>query len=234
MTRRPAAVLDRWPAAVLWDMDGTLVDTERLWDVSLAELAVSLGGVLSAGTRAAMVGTDMATTMRMMFAEVGLVPRPAAVTAATDELVRRTGELFGSEVRWLAGAREALATLCAAELPMALVTSTPRVLTELALDAIGRHFFAATVCGDEVAHTKPHPEPYLRACELLGVAATDCVAIEDSPSGAASAEAAGAVVVVVAGEVDVPAGPRRVLVTSLAGVAAKLVADRDRGPLNLT
>ncbi|MBA2308597.1 MAG: HAD family phosphatase [Pseudonocardiales bacterium] len=218
------------PAAVLWDMDGTLVDSERLWDVSLAELAVSLGGQLSPSTRTAMVGTDMATTLRMMFDEVGREATPAAVAAAWDELTERTARLFATDIPWLPGAAAALADVCTAGLPAALVTSTTRDLTELALDTIGRQFFDATVCGDEVRHTKPHPEPYLRAAALLGVDAADCVAVEDSPNGATSAEAAGCTVVVVASEVSVPDGPRRIAVPSLVGVgSAELATAYHRG-----
>jgi HAD superfamily hydrolase (TIGR01509 family) len=221
MTPRAAAS----PAAVLWDMDGTLIDSERLWDVSLAELAVSLGGELSAATRTAMVGTDMDATLRMMFTEVGREATPAAVAAASAWLTHRTARLFTTDIRWLPGAAAALADVRAAGLPAALVTSTTRDLTELALDTIGRQYFDATICGDEVTHTKPHPEPYLRAAALLGVDAADCVAVEDSPKGAASAEAAGCAVVVVASDVSVPGGPCRITVPSLVGAgSAELVA----------
>ncbi len=199
-------------------MDGTLVDTERLWDVSLADLAVHLGGVLSPATREAMVGTDMTTTLDMMFAEVGLPADPVRVGDAEDWLLRRTAELFSAGVPWRAGARDALTLLRAAGLPAALVTSTPRGLTELVLDAVGRAHFQATVCGDEVGNTKPHPEPFLRAAELLGVPAEACLAIEDSPAGAAAAEAAGCVVLVVPSDTAVPSGPRRRVRTSLVGL----------------
>lgn len=208
------------PAAVLWDMDGTLVDTEPLWTVALADLAAHLGGRLSTQTRAAMVGTDMPATLAMMFDDVRLVPQPAQLSSAGEWLTRRTGELFADGIPWRPGAAGALAAVHASGLPAALVTSTGRELTELVLDTIGRHRFRAMVCGDEVRYTKPHPEPYRRAAELLGVAPQDCVAIEDSPSGAAAAEAAGCLVLVVPSEVPVPAGPRRVHRASLAGLTA--------------
>jgi HAD superfamily hydrolase (TIGR01509 family) len=214
----PDARRPRRPAAVLWDMDGTLVDTERLWDVSLADLAVHLGGLLTPATRAAMIGTDMATTLDMMFTEVGLAADPVRRDDAEAWLLRRTTELYSAGVVWRPGAREAMELLHATGLPAALVTSTPRGLTELVLDAVGRENFQATVCGDEVGRTKPHPEPFLRAARLLGVPAADCLAIEDSPSGAASAEAAGCVVLVVPSETTVPSGPRRTIRPSLVGL----------------
>jgi HAD superfamily hydrolase (TIGR01509 family) len=205
--------------AVLWDMDGTLVDSEKLWDVSLTELAHRLGGELSADTRAAMVGGSMASTLRRMFAEVGLAATPGATADAGRWLTERTGELFGSDLRWRPGAPEALRMARAAGLATALVTSTQRVLTERALDWIGREHFDVVVCGDEVDRPKPAPDPYLRAAELLGVPAWRCLAVEDSPTGSAAAEAAGCVVLVVPNDVEVPDGPGRVQREDLVGLA---------------
>ncbi len=101
---------------------------------------------------------------------------------------------------------------------MALVTNTRRALTERALESIGRHYFAASVCGDEVARGKPAPDPYRRAAELLGLDPAHCLAIEDSVTGATSAEQAGCPVLVIPNDVEVPASPRRHQVTSLADV----------------
>jgi beta-phosphoglucomutase-like phosphatase (HAD superfamily) len=101
---------------------------------------------------------------------------------------------------------------------MALVTNTRRELTERALNSIGRHYFSASVCGDEVAAAKPAPDPYLKAAQLLGLDPADCLAIEDSVTGAASAQDAGCPVLVVPNEVAVPIGPRRRQIPSLADV----------------
>lgn len=211
-------------AAVLWDMDGTLVDSEKLWTVALDELAAKLGGTLSARTRAALVGSNMDATMRAMFAEVGLPPEPAAMAEETAWLDRRTAELFAGGLEWRPGARDALRAVRAAGLPAALVTSTERALTEIALDSIGREFFDVTVCGDEVdGQNKPLPTPYRKAAALLGVDPADCVAVEDSPTGTASAVAAGCTVLVVPAEVPVPPGERRVLRDSLLGVDAEFL-----------
>jgi HAD superfamily hydrolase (TIGR01509 family) len=196
--------------AVLWDMDGTLVDSEKLWDVSLAELARYLGGSLSAATRAAMVGSSMWRSLDMMFDEVGLEHRPDAMADAARWLSRRTGELFRTGLPWRPGAREALCVARASGLATALVTSTERALVEQALDSIGREFFDVTVCGDEVPATKPAPDPYLIAAAALGRHPADCLAVEDSPTGAAAATAAGCPVLVVPSEVPVPAAPGRV------------------------
>jgi HAD superfamily hydrolase (TIGR01509 family) len=208
------------PAAVLWDMDGTLVDSEKVWTVSLRDTAHRLGGELSAVTREAMIGSNMARTMDLLFADLGLAPDPARQAETAAYLSARTGELFAQGLVWRPGAREALVTVRAAGWPMALVTNTERALTEAALDGIGRDFFDATVCGDEVAHGKPEPDPYLRGAELLGVAPTDCLAVEDSPTGTLAAERAGAAVLVVPCDTTVEPGPARVLRESLIGLTA--------------
>ncbi|MDD7918376.1 HAD family hydrolase [Actinomycetospora callitridis] len=206
-------------AAVLWDMDGTLVDTEGLWSVTIQELAAHHGGELSAETREELTGSSLTRTVRAVRAEVGLDPDdPDGVATDGRWLTDRTAEVFGRGVPWRPGAREALAMVRASGLPTALVTSTYRELTEVALDTIGREFFDVTVCGDEVPATKPDPSPYRLATERLGVDPRASVAVEDSPTGTRSAVAAGATVLVVPAEVPVPAGERRVLRESLVGL----------------
>ena len=116
------------------------------------------------------------------------------------------------------GARELLDALTEAGIPMALVTNTRRGLTERALNSIGHHYFSASVCGDEVEHAKPAPDPYLRAAALLGVEPTQCLAIEDSVTGTLAAESAGCPVLVVPNDVEVPTSARRSHVKSLKGL----------------
>jgi beta-phosphoglucomutase-like phosphatase (HAD superfamily) len=108
---------------------------------------------------------------------------------------------------------------------MALVTNTRRVLTERALDSIGRHYFMVSVCGDEVVRGKPAPDAYQRAAELLGFAPAQCLAVEDSVTGAAAAEGAGCPVLVVPNDVEVPASPRRRHLESLRGVSVAGLRD---------
>jgi HAD superfamily hydrolase (TIGR01509 family) len=167
-----------------------------------------------------MVGTNVMVTLRLLYAEVGIAePTPEQVADGAAWIDRRMGEVFRQDLPWRPGAAAALTAVRTAGLPMALVTSTERNLTEIALDTIGRGLFDVTVCGDEVdGLNKPLPEPYLKACRLLGVSPRRCVAIEDSPTGTASAVAAGCTVLVVPCEVPVAAGERRVLRPSLAGL----------------
>ncbi|MFC0004458.1 HAD family hydrolase [Micromonospora siamensis] len=186
---------------MLFDMDGTLVDSEKLWDVALRELAAEYGGTLSDDARRAMVGTAMATSMRILHDDLGQPERDPLVSAAWIEA--RILELFRTGLRWRPGALALLRAIRAAGVPTALVTSSGRPLVEVALETLGRDSFDAVVCGDEVTSAKPHPEPYLTAARLLGVPIGRCVAIEDSPSGVASALAAGAAVLAVPAEVPI-------------------------------
>ena len=204
--------------AVLFDMDGTLVDSEKLWDVSLQALYARLGGVLTPEVRTSTVGSSSEGLMRIVYTDLGLDQDPVAMEDSADWLHDYTGELFEQGLTWLPGARELLDALTAAGVPMALVTNTRRALTERALKSIGSQYFSASVCGDEVEDAKPAPDPYLRAAHLLGVAPAECLAIEDSVTGASAAEAAGCPVLVVPNDVEVPEGPRRRHVASLAGV----------------
>jgi HAD superfamily hydrolase (TIGR01509 family) len=206
--------------AVLWDMDGTLVDSEKLWDVSLQALCERLGGVLTPEVRASTVGGSAHSVMAAVYADLRLDPDPAAMAESADWLHDRTGELFEAGLPWLPGARELLDALLAEGVPMALVTNTRRKLTNQALKSIGKHYFSASVCGDEVEHAKPAPDPYRRAAELLGVEPAQCLAIEDSATGTIAAEAAGCPVMVVPNDVEVPTSPRRRHVTTLVGLTS--------------
>jgi HAD superfamily hydrolase (TIGR01509 family) len=201
-------------------MDGTLVDTERLWDVSLDEAARRLGRALSTPERESFVGSNITATVRGIHRILGASMDEAALQATARGIRARTAELFAGELCWCPGARETLASVRAAGLLCALVTSTERNLTELALQTLGRDHFEAVVCGDEVGgHTKPDPEPYARGARLLGVPAEECLAVEDSPPGAASARRAGARVLLVTPAADaLPPRPGTWVRDSLGGV----------------
>jgi HAD superfamily hydrolase (TIGR01509 family) len=202
-------------AALLLDMDGTLLDSEKVWDVALADLAAWLGGALSDRARERMVGSSLARSIAIMHDDLGIDADPESSGAYLLEL---TGELFRTDLVWKPGAPELLRAARDAGVPMALVTSTHRRLTEIALDTIGREFFSATVCGDEVPHPKPAPDPYLLAAALLEAPPSRCVAVEDSPLGIAAAEAAGCRVLAVPSEVPIEPAPSRTVRASLVGL----------------
>jgi HAD superfamily hydrolase (TIGR01509 family) len=204
--------------AILFDMDGTLLDSERVWDIALDDLAQYLGGSLTPPVRQSMVGSSLWRSIAIVHEALGVDADDANTAESAEYLSTRTAALFRTHLTWKPGARELLKAAATESVPVALVTSTHRALTEIALDFMGRDWFAATVCGDEVAHPKPAPDPYLRAAELLGVDAAACVAIEDSPLGIASAEAAGCAMLAVPSELDLDAAPSRTVVASLADV----------------
>lgn len=208
-------------AAVLFDMDGTLVDSEPVWDEALRELARWLGGELSAGARRATLGTNVEVSVRIVQADVG---RPDADPVASGKkLVEEAGIRFSAGLVWRPGARDLIDAVRAAGIPTGLVTNTERPLVRLALGDLVGQLFDISVAGDEVEHAKPAPDPYLAAARMLRVDPAATVAIEDSPTGTASAAAAGcAVLVVPAGDVPVPPGPGRTLATTLSG---RTVAD---------
>ena len=171
--------------AVLFDMDGTLVDSEKLWDIAMRELYARHGGLLTPEVRESTVGGSSESVIRLVYADLGLEPDPVEMAATADWLHDITGELFDAGLPLCDGARELLDDLAGAGVPMALVTNTRRVLTERALNSIGRDYFAVSVCGDEVPRGKPAPDPYRQAAELLGLDPGHCLAVEDSVTGAA-------------------------------------------------
>jgi HAD superfamily hydrolase (TIGR01509 family) len=209
-------------AAVLFDMDGTLLDSEKLWDVALDDLAEWLGGTLSSTARDRMVGSSMGRSVAILHADLGVEADPESSACF---LTDRMAELLATDLLWRPGAAEFLAAVHASGLPTALVTSTHRRLTDIALATIGPENFAVTVCGDEVDRPKPHPDPYLKATRLLGVPPARSVVIEDSPLGVAAAEAAGCVVVAVPSEVPIEPAPTRTVWSTLEG---RTVADLER------
>ncbi|OBB19045.1 HAD family hydrolase [Mycobacteriaceae bacterium 1482268.1] len=202
--------------AVLFDMDGTLVDSEKLWDVSLAALYARHEGVLTPDVRASLVGSTAENTIRTVYADLGLDHDPTAMAESSRWLHEYTADLFDGGLPWCEGAEELLEALAAEGISMALVTNTQRFLTDRALNSIGRHYFSVSVCGDEVPCGKPAPDPYMRAAALLDLAPEECLAVEDSVTGTAAAERAGCPVLVVPNDVEVPGGARRQHISSLA------------------
>ncbi|WP_306796570.1 HAD family phosphatase [Nocardia sp. XZ_19_369] len=205
-------------AAVLWDMDGTLLDSEKLWDVAVRELAREHGHEMTDELRHALIGASGVDALRMIFEGLGVPPTVEALQAAGEFLEWRVTELMTGPIPWRPGAEDALAMVREAGLASALVTNTKRSLTEFGLNTLGRDFFDVSVCGDEVALGKPEPDVYLRAAELLGVDPKDCVAVEDSPTGTRAAQAAGCAVIVIPCEIPVPDGPGRSFRDTLVGL----------------
>ncbi|SEM13343.1 haloacid dehalogenase superfamily, subfamily IA, variant 3 with third motif having DD or ED [Blastococcus sp. DSM 46786] len=215
-------------AAVLFDMDGTLVQTEEYWGEAMFELAASLGGRMSPEARARTVGTSMRHSMQVLHADLGIVRTEEQLQADARWVEDRVAELMGTGIPWRPGARELVAAVRAAGLRTALVTTTPRRLADIVLGSIaadlGGSPFDVTVCGDEVPARKPDPAPYLQAAVALGVEPSACVVVEDSLVGVTSGLAAGMAVLGVPAMQPVPPAPGLTLWNTLVDIGvAELV-----------
>ncbi|GEM_PF-106059 len=206
--------------AVLFDMDGLLVDTEPLWLEVECDVVERMGGRWTEADQMGLLGGSLELAVTVLRARS---PRPASREDVARWLLDGMIALLADRgVPLLPGAAELLADVRAAGMPHALVTSSERPIMEAVLAQIGAEF-PATVCGSDVRHRKPDPEPYLLAASLLGADARYCVALEDSPNGVASAEAAGCHVVAVPGLLPIPAADGRVVVGSLTEVSLPML-----------
>lgn len=213
-------------SAVLWDMDGTLVDSEPLWLAAEHAMLGRYGISMDEETRLRLVGSGL-TAAAEHFRELGV---PMSADEIVAEWVERVGAgLDRGEVAWRPGARELLSSLREAGIPSAVVTMSLRPLAERVVAQLPEGTFAAIVPGDEVAHEKPHPDPYLRGARALGVPIEHCLAIEDSPTGLASAWSAGAVAVGVPNLIDLRGSSAHQLWPTLEGLDAATVAERFAG-----
>jgi HAD superfamily hydrolase (TIGR01509 family) len=209
--------------AVLFDMDGLLVDTEHAWGLAEREVMAWLGHpVWTDQDAAAMVGGPLSRVAEVMVQRSASSKDPDEVER---HLVQTMAGLLGSGAEHRPGAPELLEDLAAARVPCALVSSSPRLLVDAVLRDVGGEHFRTTIAGDEVPRTKPFPDPYLLACERLGVDPGRVIVLEDSPVGVAAAEAAGCLVVAVPFVVPIVPAPRRHVVSSLRDLdAAALTA----------
>jgi len=203
------------PAAALFDMDGLLIDTEPLWFAVETQILAEYGASWTHDDHATLIGSSSPVASAFLSQRTGGRITPEAVA---DLLLVRMAEQLKSAPPLQPGAKALLDEVAAAGIPRALVSSSARVLIDAILSSLAPLSFDAVVAGDDVTHHKPHPEPYLRAAQLLGVDASSCVAFEDSPTGAAAASAAGCVVVGVPSIAPIRPAPRQVVVASLEDV----------------
>ena len=206
------------PSAVLWDMDGTLIDSEPHWIGAETELVGAYGGIWTHQDGLSLVGNPMMVSARRLQERGVDLPLEDIV----DFLNRRVAEGVAAGIPWQPGAEQVLTDLHDAGVPMALVTSSFRMLAEPFAAAAGR--FDVVVSGDEVTRAKPDPEPYLTAARLLGVDIADCVAVEDSRAGIASALASGARAVAIEVMQPVAAQPGLTRIASLADLTLPTLA----------
>lgn len=208
--------------AVLWDFDGTLVDTEPYWIAAEYALAEEHGAAWSQEHALRLVGNDLVDSGHYIREVMGLeMSAEDVVEYLLDRVVAQVQQV----VPWRPGAVELLEALRAAGVPCGLVTMSYQRLVAPVLTGLPAETFRVIVTGDQVERGKPHPESYLTAAAALGLPPGECVAIEDSNTGATSAEAAGCPVLVVENHVDVGPGPHRTFAASLADVTVESLAE---------
>jgi HAD superfamily hydrolase (TIGR01509 family) len=209
-------------AAVLFDMDGLLVDTEPLWLETETEVMARLGAPWTPQDQQALLGGSMQRTVSYL---LGKATRPVPPETVARWMLDGMLDLArDGRVVVRPGARELVAEVAAAGLPYALVTSSQRRFADAVL-AVTRMTFPVTVCGEDVTATKPDPEPYLLAAKLLDADPARCVALEDSPNGVAAAAAAGCRVLAVPSLLPIQPAPGRVVVGSLRDVTLATVRE---------
>jgi HAD superfamily hydrolase (TIGR01509 family) len=199
--------------AVLWDMDGTLVDSEKVWAEVQLKLLADLGATWTVDDCVGLIGSDLRDAVQVWMAAIpdGVITPDELADRMFSEVV----ESLRKEVTFQPGAFELLQALLKEEVPCALVSASYRVMIDAVLSHLPPALFDVIVAGDEVTNGKPHPEPYLTAMAKLGVDPAQCVVIEDSLTGTQAGTAAGAYVVAVPQWVPIPEAPRRLVVDSL-------------------
>ncbi|WP_374197769.1 HAD family hydrolase [Microbacterium sp. EST19A] len=214
--------VSRKPRAVLWDMDGTLVDTEPYWMAAETSLVESFGGTWTHEDALQLVGSGLIDSA-IILQNAGVAMEPEAIVSHLTDVVQEALRTQGVPFR--PGARELLAALREAEIPTGLVTMSLRRMALNVVDLIDFEAFDIVVAGDDVDNPKPHPEPYLQAAALLDVDIADVVVIEDSPTGVRAGLASGALTIGVPHIVSLEGLGAHELWPTLAGRGVSDLAD---------
>lgn len=188
--------LDEMPAAVLWDMDGTVVDSEDEWDAITEKIVLESGGEWNDDDAAFIRGANSDDHGGRMADAVGrgTGQRPDPVDLFAELGERMKTDVYANSVL-LPGAHELLVAFREAGVPQAMVTATPKDIVDVALESLGETYFNAVITGSEDIPGKPDPAPYLLGAKRLAADPTKCLAFEDSVAGLAAARASGAHVV---------------------------------------
>ena len=196
--------------AVLFDMDGTLVDTEELWWEAVEQVASTRGYALSDADLPDVLGRPVEHVAALLRRATG-----SSLASLAADLHREFASRVSGPIVVRPGAVGLLDRLPSHGIAIGLVSASPRSIVNTVLRALGADRFAVSVTADDTEHTKPAPDPYLLAARVLGVPPAACVAIEDSPAGVRSAESAGCAVLAVPSLTPIPPSPGRAVLDSL-------------------
>lgn len=203
--------------AVLWDLDGTLIDSEHYWAISQNRLAKQYGATWTDEDEKGIIGSSLYDSSALIKSKFGIQDR--SVQEIIDHLTDEVIEQMRASLPWRPGALELLLELRQSGIKTALVTMSMRRMALAVVESIPFDAFDAVVAGDDVTFGKPHPEPYLRAAEILEVEPRHCIAFEDSITGLSSAVAAGTNAVGVTNMLKLPTGEDRRIIDSLQGLS---------------
>ena len=203
------------PFAVLWDLDGTLIDSENYWMQAERQLASRYSGQWESHDGLQLIGLSLFESSVIMKDRMQI--DDLSPLEIIDELTDSVMANLAKEVPWRPGAKELLLQLRGAGIKTALVTMSMKRMAQVVVDAIDFDAFDLVLGGDEVENGKPHPDPYLKAAAALSVSPEHCIAIEDSLNGLLSAEAAGTKAIGVPNIVNLPAQPNRIIWQTLEG-----------------
>jgi len=205
------------PLAVLWDYDGTLVDTQPVWLQVEKDIVASHGCVWTDELGATVVGssgTESATMIASVIGKPELVPE---IDQLRSSMVAE--RVASKDLQFLPGVEALLDECFEAGIPCVLVSASPRFVLEAGMSRMPSHWFSATISGDEITHQKPDPQGYLLAASLLGVRPMDCLVVEDSVPGCTAGRASGAAVLAVPNMTPLGECPGQVVRESLADVS---------------
>lgn len=214
---------NNFPAAVLWDMDGTLIDSEPYWLMSESRLASDYGASWTEENGHELIGKSLYDSSAVLKDRLSI--RDLSVQQVIDRLTDEVVASIRDRLPWRPGALELLMDLKQNGIKTALVTMSMRRMALAVVEQIPFHAFDVVIAGDDVVRGKPDPEPYLKAAEALGVSPTECVAFEDSRTGLASAEAAGTLAIGVPNIVPIPDAPNRIVIPTLVGLNSARLAE---------
>jgi HAD superfamily hydrolase (TIGR01509 family) len=204
--------------AVLFDMDGTIIDSEPYWLKSEQALAAEHAAEWTEQDGQRVIGLSLTESSKLIKEHIGS-------ELEIDEIVQRLSNSVNSqlakEIPWRPGAQELIRELRRKNIKTALVTMSLRKTALQVVEAIPFKAFDVVIAGDDVVHGKPHAEPYLKAATALGFAPSECIAFEDSITGILSAEAAGTVAIGIPNMMIIPTRPARNLWPTLEGVTVK-------------